>query len=147
MVNSRERMALAMNLQEADRVPVMCQLATGHYFLNTRFKPHEIWYTSEAFAEALVTLQRRYQFDGILINIPGRPDNALDDVAKIEETDDGEEVTWNNGDRTFIPWDDNAQFYPADSAIPDRASRLNKPRLTNRWHRPRPRCAVLPPSR
>lgn len=114
-------MALAMQLKEPDRVPVMCQLATGHYFLNTRFRPHEIWYTSEAFAEALVALQRRYRFDGLLINIPGRPDNFLADVVKIEENDDGEELTWINGDRTVIPWDDNAQFYPADPSKPDRA--------------------------
>lgn len=120
-MNSRERVALAMGLKEADRVPVMCQLATGHYFLNTRFKPHEIWYTSEAFAEALVTLQRRYQFDGILINQPGRPDNFLDDVARFEENADGEVLTWSNGDVTFIPWDDNAQFYPADKTKPSRA--------------------------
>jgi uroporphyrinogen-III decarboxylase len=114
-------MALAMQLKKPDRVPVMCQLATGHYFLNTRFKPHEIWYTSEALAEALVTLQRRYRFDGILINIPGRPDNFLADLARLEETDDGEVLTWTNGDVTFIPWDDNAQFYPADTSKPTRA--------------------------
>ena len=121
MMNSRERMALAMDLKIPDRVPVMCQLATGHYFLNTRFKPHEIWYTSEAFAEALVTLQRRYRFDGILINQPGRPDHFLDNVVKFEEDADGEVLTWRNGDVTFIPWNDNAQFYPADKAKPDRA--------------------------
>ena len=120
-MNSRERMALAMNLQIPDRVPVMCQLATGHYFLNTRFKPHEIWYTSEAFAEALVTLQRQYRFDGILINLPGRPDRYLEDVIKIEESAEGETLTWHNGDITFIPWNDNAQFYPADTTKPDRA--------------------------
>ena len=121
-MNSRERVALAMDLKTPDRVPVMCQLATGHYFLNTRFKPHEIWYTSEAFAEALVTMQRQYSFDGILINQPGRPDNILDNVTKIEETEDGEVLTWSNGDRTLVPWDDNALFYPADKSIPDRAN-------------------------
>jgi len=121
-MNSRERIALAMNLKIPDRVPVMCQLATGHYFLNTRFKPHEIWYTSEAFAEALVTLQRQYRFDGILVNLPGRPDHFLDGVAKFEENTDGESLIWPNGDVTFIPWDDNAQFYPADTSKPDRAN-------------------------
>ena len=70
-MNSRERMALAMQLQVPDRVPVMCQLALGHYFLNTGYAPHEIWFDSEAFAEALVLLQRRYRFDGILVNMPG----------------------------------------------------------------------------
>ena len=73
-MNSQERMALAMQHQTPDRVPVMCQLALGHYFLNMKdiWKPHQIWFTSEAFADSLVTLARRYRFDGILINIPGR---------------------------------------------------------------------------
>ncbi|MEA3338276.1 MAG: uroporphyrinogen decarboxylase family protein [Chloroflexota bacterium] len=120
-MNGRERIGLAMQLKEPDRVPVMCQLATGHYFLNTRFRPHEIWYTSEAFAEALVILQRRYRFDGILINQPGRPDNFLADLVRIEENDNGETLIWSNGDVTFIPWDDNAQFHPADRTKPIRA--------------------------
>ena len=54
-MNSGERMALAM-LRDAlpDRVPVMCQLAIGHYFLNTSLSPIDIWFTSESFAEAMV---------------------------------------------------------------------------------------------
>ena len=113
-MNSRERIALAMRHKIPDRVPVMCQLALGHYFLNTDIPPHIIWFTSEGFAEALVTLQRRYQFDGILINQPGRPDNALADVTTIDENDDGQILTWKNGDTTFIPWDDNAQHTVGD---------------------------------
>lgn len=105
-----------------DRVPVMCQLALGHYFLNTPLKPHEIWFTSEGFAEALVMLQRRYRFDGILINIPGRPPDLLDQVARVEETPDGERVVWSNGDVTLIPWDDNPQHLPAD---PNEQTRAN----------------------
>lgn len=96
-----------------DRVPLMCQLALGHYFLNTDLKPHEIWFTSEGFAEALVTLQRRYRFDGILINMPGRDPDWRADVESISDTDDGEIIRWKNGDRTLIPWDDNAQHTPA----------------------------------
>ena len=38
-MNSKERMALAMQGKIADRVPVMCQLALGHYFLNTDILP------------------------------------------------------------------------------------------------------------
>lgn len=120
-MNGRERIALAMQHKIPDRVPVMCQLALGHYFLNIDLPPHKIWFTSEGFAEALVTLQRRYRFDGILINIPGRPESALDDVISIEETDDGEALTWSNGDTTFIPWDDNAQHTVGDKSKPTRA--------------------------
>ncbi|HMR63997.1 MAG TPA: hypothetical protein PKE64_08315, partial [Anaerolineae bacterium] len=108
-MNSRERMALAMQHKLPDRVPVMCQLALGHYFLNTDLSPHQIWFTSEGFAEALVTLQRRYRFDGILINLPGRPENLLAEVTSLEETPAGQWLTWASGDTTFIPWDDNPQ--------------------------------------
>ena len=114
-MNGRERIALAMQHQVPDRVPVMCQLALGHYFLNTSLPPHLIWFTSEGFAEALVMLQQRYRFDGILINLPGRPPNLLDQVRSIEKTADGEKLTWANGDVTLVPWDDNAQLYPAPS--------------------------------
>ena len=97
-----------------DRVPLMCQLALGHYFLNTDLKPHEIWFTSEGFAEALIALQQRYHFDGILINMPGRDPNWHDHIEGITETKEGEVVHWKNGDKTLIPWDDNAQHQPAN---------------------------------
>lgn len=122
-MNGRERIALAMQHKEPDRVPVMCQLALGHYFLNTNLAPHEIWFTSEGFAEALVTLQRRYQFDGILINIPGRPRNVLDQIKSVEKTKKGELVTWKNGHVTIVPWDDNAQY--VYSARPDLQQRAD----------------------
>ena len=43
---------------EPDRVPVMCQLSIGHYNLNAGYKPHKIWYDTEAFADATVKLAR-----------------------------------------------------------------------------------------
>lgn len=111
-----------MRHKEADRVPVMCQLALGHYFLNAGLAPHEIWFTSEGFAEALVTMQRRYQFDGILINLPGRPRNVMSEIKKVEKTKKGEVVTWKNGHVNLIPWDDNAQYvYPARPELTPRA--------------------------
>lgn len=116
-MNGRERIALAMAHKSPDRVPVMCQLALGHYFLNTRLAPHEIWFTSEGFAEALVTLQQRYQFDGILVNIPGRPHNILDQIKSMEKTKQGERITWQSGHVTLVPWDDNAQY--VEAARPD----------------------------
>lgn len=132
MMNGRERIALAMRHKEADRVPVMAQLALGHYFLNAGLAPHEVWFTSDGFADALVAMQRRYQFDGILINIPGRPRNVLNEIQKIENTKKGELVTWKNGHVTVIPWDDNAQYvYPARPELQPRAdlSALNPDRL------------------
>lgn len=121
-MNGRERVALAMQHREPDRVPVMCQLALGHYFLNAGLPPHRIWFTSEGFAEAMVKLQRRYRFDGILINLPGRPANILDNVVRVEKTANGcAKLTWTNGDYTIVPRDDNASHFAADSSPPRRA--------------------------
>jgi uroporphyrinogen-III decarboxylase len=124
-MNGRERIALAMRHEEPDRVPVMCQLALGHYFLNTGLAPHEIWFTSEGFSEALVMMQRRYQFDGILINLPGRPRDILNQIASIENTPKGELVKWRNGHVTLVPSDDNAQYkYTARPDLQPRADFL-----------------------
>ncbi len=120
-MTGRERIARAMRHEEPDRIPVMCQLALGHYFLNAGLPPHRIWFTSEGFAEALVRLQRRYRFDGILINIPGRPTSILEAVASIQATGQGEQLTWRNGDVTLVPWDDSPHHFVADTTRPQRA--------------------------
>lgn len=124
-MNSKERMRLAMRAasqpespacrrQLSDRVPVMCQLAIGHYLLNTDVKPAELWFSSEAFARALVELQRRYRFDGMLINLPGRALDWRAGMRAIEDTQEGQIVRWENGDMTVCPRDDNAHHYRLD---------------------------------
>ena len=52
-MNSRERVAAAMGHRIPDRVPVLCQLALGHYFLHSQFEPAEIWFDSEVFVRTL----------------------------------------------------------------------------------------------
>jgi len=122
-MTGRERIAHAMLHELPDRVPVMCQLSLGHYFLNTGIPPHQIWFTSEGFADALVMLQRRYAFDGILVNMPGRPANILAEIARLEKTDEGERITWRSGYVTWVPRDDSAQYVyeasPCESARAD----------------------------
>jgi uroporphyrinogen-III decarboxylase len=128
-----ERIALTMRHKAPDRVPVMCQLSLGHYLLNTGISPHELWYTSEAMAEAMVKLQQRYRFDGILVNCPGRPPDFLQNTVRIEKGQDGEWLTWRNGSRTFLPWDDNPHFYDADEKRPERVdfNRLDPDHMEN----------------
>jgi hypothetical protein len=99
----------------------MCQLAMGHYFLNSGLPPWKIWFTSDGLAEALVTLQQCYRFDGILVNIPGRPKNLPDEIGTIEDTRDGQLLTWRDGSVTVIPWDDNAYHLMPDGSRPPRA--------------------------
>lgn len=106
-MKSKERMARAMRLGEPDRVPVMCQLALGHYFLNAGIDAIEIWHSSEGFAEALIRLQRRYHFDGILVNLPGRDPDWRQYIKKIEEKEGKKIIYWLNGWLTLCPPDDN----------------------------------------
>lgn len=105
-MNGRERVAEAMRLSCADRVPLMCQLSAGHYFLQSGLDPVDIWCESEAFAEALVRLQQRYRFDGILVNLPGRDPRWKDQVERIEPSGRERIIRWNSGAETNIPPND-----------------------------------------
>ena len=121
-MNGKERIARTMRHQAPDRVPVMCQLSMGHYSLNGGYRPHEIWYETEAFADATVKLARRYRFDGILVLLPGRPPNYLDqNLVSLTENSDGQTLTWRSGDRSFFPWDDMPHHHPQNLAKPQRA--------------------------
>ncbi|MHC4671957.1 MAG: uroporphyrinogen decarboxylase family protein [Planctomycetota bacterium] len=100
-----------MNHQIPDRVPVMCQLALGHYFVNSPFSPSDIWFDSEIFVKTLADFQQRYRFDGFLINLPGRPANWKDYLASTQATADGEKLTWTSGLETWVPPDDNPHTF------------------------------------
>jgi hypothetical protein len=109
-MNSRQRINEAMRHRQVDRVPVMCQLAIGHYLLHTDVAPVDLWFTSEGFARALVALQSRYQFDGILVNLPGRDPEWMRWVRRIDTAPDGGQTVWfANGDSARCPPDDNVQ--------------------------------------
>ncbi|MBK8975859.1 MAG: hypothetical protein IPM29_08020 [Planctomycetes bacterium] len=113
-MSSRERMAVAMACGRADRVPVMCQLSLGHVFLHSGGDPVEIWHDGEVLADALCTMQRRYGFDGILVNLPGRDPDWRARVARFESADSGWRVHWRGGRVTDQPRDDNPHVTAAD---------------------------------
>ena len=113
-MNSKQRIAAAMRHEPVDRVPVMCQLAIGHYLLNTDVTPVEIWYTSEGFARALIELQGRYRFDGLLINLLGHDPDWMRYVQRVETAEDGgQTVLFKNGDKARCPADDNVHHLRA----------------------------------
>lgn len=103
-----------MRLAQPERVPLMCQLSLGHYFLNAGIDPLDIWHSTEGFGEALLRLQRRYGFDGILINLPGREPNWRSHIRKIEQRDGEQIIHWNDGRYTVLPLDDNPHIYQSD---------------------------------
>jgi len=118
-MNSKQRVLAAMNHRKPDRVPVMCQLALGHYFLHCDYHPSEIWFDSVTFANALVDLQRRYEFDGILVNLPGRPADWKNKLKSSKTIGNCEYLYWRDpalresksGLETIVPPNDNPQTY------------------------------------
>jgi uroporphyrinogen-III decarboxylase len=121
-MNSKERIALAMNHKKPDRVPIMCQLALGHYFLNCDYNPSEIWFDSEIFAKVLVKIQKEYNLDGILVNIPGRPANWKNKFKSYKKIGDNEHLLWKSELETVFPPDDNPQTYEAGQMPLERAN-------------------------
>lgn len=112
-MNSKSRVQAAMAHQPVDRVPVMCQLAIGHYLLHTDVQPARLWFTSEGFAQALIELADRYRFDGVLINLPGTDPDWMHVVDRIETADDGSQTVWFvGGDHARCPADDNVHHIP-----------------------------------
>lgn len=114
----KQRLRTAMSLAEPDRVPVMCQLALGHYFLHAGLRPFDIWFTTDGFAEALIRLRERYRFDGILLNLPGRPPDIERYVDRIEPGEGEDRIHWANGGVTRLPRDDNAHYVPPGGKRP-----------------------------
>ncbi|MBZ5554347.1 MAG: uroporphyrinogen decarboxylase family protein [Acidobacteriia bacterium] len=115
-MNSKERVAAAMRHELPDRVPVMCQLTLGHYFLHCGLPEIEVWHSTEAFGEALITMQRRYHFDGILVNLPGRDPHWSSYIRRVEECAGEKKIHWANGCTTVCPRDDNPHVYREDGA-------------------------------
>lgn len=105
-MTSRERIIAAMNRQQPDRVPVMCQLSMGHYLTHLDVSPADYWLHNEALIEAFVNLAQRYRFDGILINLPGRDPDVDRFVDRIEDTREGQLVHWTCGGECLCPPDD-----------------------------------------
>src|SRR5512147_272980 len=107
-------MAAAMRHEPVDRVPVMCQLALGHYFLHAGLDAIDVWHDSEAFAEALVRMQALYGFDGILVNLPGREPGWRTLVRRVESAGRDRIVVWKDGRVTVCPPDDNPHVFLKD---------------------------------
>jgi len=146
-MNSKQRVWAAMNHKKPDRVPVMCQLALGHYFLNCGYNPSQIWFDTETFANALVELQRRYEFDGILVNIPGRPPDWKKNLKSYKRVGDIEHLYWKSRLETIVPPDDNPQTYQLGQVALQRGNcrliDINNPAtyrlpgyIWNTWHMP-----------
>jgi uroporphyrinogen-III decarboxylase len=85
----------------------MCQPSWGHVLLNTSLKPATFVMTGEGFAEGIIAMQRRYRFDGVLLNLYGQIDPELLRRARITEETNGQRVELPDGRVIACPWDDD----------------------------------------
>ena len=88
-MTSRERVLAAMNLQQPDRVPLMCQFSIGSMMMHLKPNPYEFWYDKNAFADGLITLCELFRFDGILVSLHGHSEKWKQELISIEKIDEG----------------------------------------------------------
>ena len=104
----RERLIKAMELKHPDRVPSMSQFSIG--FMNHQLKgkdisPMELWLDADKYAEALLFLREKFDFDGILVSVHGHDPRWRDKIRKIE-TENGYEKAIFKDREEIYPEDD-----------------------------------------
>lgn len=100
----RERVLKAMNMEKPDRVPVMCQFSMGFMYQQlkeTDITPMELWLDADRYAEALMWLRERFDFDGILVTLHGH-DPHWREKTKVEIVDGLEVATFHNRKETYL---------------------------------------------
>ncbi len=88
-LTSRERIITAMNLQQPDRVPLMCQFSIGSMMMHLKPNPYEFWYDKNVFADGLIRLCEMFRFDGILVSLHGHSDKWKKELIKCELIEEG----------------------------------------------------------
>ena len=82
MMKGRERINAAMRREQPDRAPVWCQLSLEHIIRNT-FPDGEYPRLIDDFVHAECDLTRRYDFDGMIVYLPGvREGTRIDEFLK-----------------------------------------------------------------
>lgn len=102
----KERMKAAMDLEEVDKTPLMCQMSIGHMLMQLKISPVEFWFDPIIFAVGLIELRNIYDFDGILISLHGHDPEWRNKVSKIYRSTEAEIIEWKNGDKTFCLFND-----------------------------------------
>jgi len=92
----------------------MCQLALGHYFLNSGIDPLEIWHATRGSARLSSACSSAIVSTASWSTLPGRKPGWRSRIERIESADGGTLIRWKNGWRTVCPPDDNPHVYRAD---------------------------------
>jgi len=91
---SRERVLAAMNRQQPDRVPLMCQFSIGSMMQQLKPVPQDFWYDGKVFADGLIRLRDMFHFDGILVSLHGHNPNWRNDVLQTEIDEQGNHILY-----------------------------------------------------
>jgi hypothetical protein len=124
-MNSAERVAAAMNLEQPDRVPFMCQPSWGFVLKQLPgLDPVGLWHNQNAlYARSFLKISERFHFDGILIPAVGLAPLDEERVVSMEiEHSDGPLVRFSNGDRCVYCRDDLPRYHhqvPQEVTIDD----------------------------
>ena len=92
MIDSRQSVITAMNLETPERVPLMCQFSIG--FMMNQLKPDPVmfWYDMKTFADGLIQLRETFRFDGILVSLHGHSDDWKKGLLKTENISAGKTI-------------------------------------------------------
>ncbi|OGO35189.1 MAG: hypothetical protein A2Z16_16240 [Chloroflexi bacterium RBG_16_54_18] len=100
-----------MKKGQPDRVPVMCQLSWGHVLLNSGIRPFEFVFNPQAFAEGFWILRKRYNFDGILLDLGYHQPEETRSKIRVEIVEGGDMCFLPDGSRMFCPNNDDPRQY------------------------------------
>ena len=104
-MNARERIRLAMNMKHPDRVPIMSQFSVGfmnQQLLGSDITPMELWMDPYRYADALILLRERFNFDGILVSIHGHDPDWRESILKLEDVNGAKRATYLNRVETYL---------------------------------------------
>lgn len=126
-MTSRDTVEQAMAMARPPSVPVMCQLANGHTVINTGVHPIDYWTDSQLWADCLLEMRAKYDFDGVLCHKPGRVYGVMDFVDRTDydgETpalymSDGARIECTRDDDTYYKGADDFAFPPIEELDPD----------------------------
>jgi len=113
-MNSKELVRQAMNLEQPERFPAMCQLANGHTIINTGVHPIDYFVDSQLWADCLMKIRELYNFDGILCHKPGRVPDLMDLVERTDYDAEVPTLYLSDGSRIECTRDDDAYYKPTD---------------------------------
>lgn len=113
MPNPKAIVEQAMARKHPERIPVMCQMANGHTILNTKVHPIAYFTDNEMWAECLLQMRERYDFDGVLCHKPGRVPGLADLIARRDYDAEVPTLYLSDGARIECTRDDDSYYKPA----------------------------------